>query len=110
MIDPAAAATDEPLGPGQYRYIATRAWWMASAFDAVFGAASRTAEVKWKEVRALGVDDIETWLEKGPVTHAWISQLLGRNPYSVRPVDLWWDSWATVLSNSLPSGSAIATA
>lgn len=30
MIDPAAAATDEPLGPGQYRYIATRAWWMAS--------------------------------------------------------------------------------
>jgi hypothetical protein len=30
MIDPAAAATDEPLGPDQYRYIATHAWWMAT--------------------------------------------------------------------------------
>ena len=28
MIDPAAVAVDEPLGPGQYRYAPTRAWWM----------------------------------------------------------------------------------
>ena len=28
MIDPAAVAVDEPLGPGQYRYVLTRAWWM----------------------------------------------------------------------------------
>ena len=27
MIDPAAVAVDEPLGPGQYRYVLTRAWW-----------------------------------------------------------------------------------
>jgi hypothetical protein len=30
MIDSAATATDEPLGPDQYLYIATRAWWMAT--------------------------------------------------------------------------------
>lgn len=27
MIDPAAVAVDEPLGPGQCRYVLTRAWW-----------------------------------------------------------------------------------
>ena len=27
VIDPAAVAVDEPLGPGQYRYVLTRAWW-----------------------------------------------------------------------------------
>ncbi len=27
MIDPAAMAADEPLGPGQYRCVLTRAWW-----------------------------------------------------------------------------------
>jgi hypothetical protein len=30
MTDPAAAATDEPLGPDQYLHIATHAWWMAT--------------------------------------------------------------------------------
>lgn len=30
MTDPAAASTDEPLGPDQCRYITTRAWWMAT--------------------------------------------------------------------------------
>ena len=57
-------------------------------------ATARTAEGKWKGVRALGVDDIEAWLESAPVTHAWISQVLGRNPYGLRPVDLWWNAWA----------------
>jgi len=27
MIDPAAVAVDDRLGPGQYRYVLTRAWW-----------------------------------------------------------------------------------
>ena len=56
-------------------------------------AQERTAEARWKEVRALAVDEIETWLENAPVTHAWISQVLGRNPYGLKPVDLWWNAW-----------------
>jgi hypothetical protein len=28
VIDPAAVAVDEPMGPGQCRYVLTRAWWM----------------------------------------------------------------------------------
>ena len=30
VFDPAAAAADEPLRPGQYRSVGTRAWWLAS--------------------------------------------------------------------------------
>jgi hypothetical protein len=28
VIDPAAVAVDEPVGPDQYRFVLTRAWWM----------------------------------------------------------------------------------
>jgi hypothetical protein len=34
MVDPAAIATVEPLGPDQYRYIATHAWWIANVGSA----------------------------------------------------------------------------
>ncbi|GAA4955819.1 hypothetical protein GCM10025331_51680 [Actinoplanes utahensis] len=54
----------------------------------------RTAEGVWKKVIALGVDDLETWLEVAPVTQAWLAQHLGSNPYGLRPVDLWWETWA----------------
>ena len=30
MIDPAAIASDEPIGPDQYWHVATHAWWMAN--------------------------------------------------------------------------------
>ena len=64
-------------------------------------ARERTAEGKWKEVRSFGVDDIETWLENAPVTHAWISHVLGRNPYGLRPVDLWWNAWSAATTTVL---------
>jgi hypothetical protein len=71
-------------------------------------AQENTAEGKWKEVRALGVDDIDTWLESAPVTHAWISQLLGRNPYGLRPVDLWWNAWSAATTPTLEPSVILA--
>jgi hypothetical protein len=64
-------------------------------------AAGRRAQGIWKDVWALGVDEIETWLEHAPITQAWISQVLGRNPYGLRPVDLWWDGWASATTPNL---------
>jgi hypothetical protein len=57
-------------------------------------ARDRTAEKRWAEVRAYGVDDIETWLETAPVTWAWISERLGLHPTGVRSAESWWDSWS----------------
>lgn len=57
-------------------------------------AAARRAEGKWKDVRAYGLDDVETWLETAPVTWAWFSELLNLDPYGLRSVDKWWRTWA----------------
>jgi predicted HicB family RNase H-like nuclease len=66
-------------------------------------ARDRTADGRWAEVRAYGLDDIETWLETAPVTHAWISEELGLGPYGLRAAESWWTSWS---SASTPSVSA----
>lgn len=57
-------------------------------------ATARRAEGKWKDVRAYGLDDVETWLETAPVTWAWFSELLNLDPYGLRSVDKWWRTWA----------------
>lgn len=57
-------------------------------------AAQRTAEGRWRSVKAYGLDDIETWLETAPVTWSWISEQLGLHPHGMRSAEAWWDSWA----------------
>jgi hypothetical protein len=63
--------------------------------DRASWARDRSAENRWAEVRAYGVDDIETWLETAPVTWAWISEQLGFHPMGLRSAEAWWDSWST---------------
>jgi hypothetical protein len=58
-------------------------------------AASRAGERRWKSVRAFGVDDIETWLEQAPVTHAWLSEHLGLSPHGLQPAESWWQTWSS---------------
>lgn len=48
----------------------------------------------WKDVRALGLDDIETWLEAAPITWAWLSEELELAPYGLRTGLTWWHNWA----------------
>jgi hypothetical protein len=52
----------------------------------------------WKDVRAYDVHDIETWLDQAPVSHAWISQQLGFEPYGIRAAESWWDAWSRATS------------
>ena len=73
----------------------------------------RTAEGRWAAVRAYGLDDIETWLESAPVTHAWISEELGIGPYGLRAAESWWTAWAsattpTVTADLILSGRTAA--
>jgi hypothetical protein len=57
-------------------------------------ASTRSADERWKRVRAIGLDDIEAWLETAPVTHAWISQLIGLHPFGMLPAETWWNDWS----------------
>jgi hypothetical protein len=88
----ATAPDDLPTNKCTYVEVILRPWTKRATW-----ARDRTKEGKWQEVRALGVDAIETWLETAPVTHAWISQLLGRNPYG-------WSQPVEATELRLPSG------
>lgn len=48
----------------------------------------------WRDVKALGLDDVETWLEAAPITWAWLSEELGLSPYGLRTGLTWWRDWA----------------
>jgi hypothetical protein len=71
-------------------------------------ANGKRADLRWKDVRAYGVDDVEGWLETAPVTHAWISELLGLGPYGYRAAESWWRDWAGATTPKLPSGLVTA--
>lgn len=71
-------------------------------------ATERSAERKWRSVQALGLDQIETWLEAAPVTWAWISELRGLGPHGLRPVDRWWDDWSSATRPALPPDLLLA--
>jgi len=57
-------------------------------------AKAKAKQKRWRAVRAYGVDDVETWLETAPVTHAWLSDLLGLGPHGLQAGESWWESWS----------------
>lgn len=57
-------------------------------------ASGKRSDKIWRDVRALGLDDIETWLEAAPITWAWLSEELGLSPYGLRTGLTWWRDWA----------------
>jgi len=58
-------------------------------------AGDRRGHDFWKDVRAYGLDKIETWLEDAPATWAWFSEKNGLTPYGVRTVSAWWEAWSS---------------
>ena len=71
-------------------------------------ATGKRGDGRWKDVRAYGVDDIEEWLETAPVTHSWISELLGLAPHGYRATESWWRIWTQATNPALPSGVVLA--
>lgn len=53
-------------------------------------------------------DDLETWLESAPVTHAWISEQLGLSPYGLQTADAWWSGWSNATNPALTPGIVLA--
>src|SRR5205814_6344760 len=66
-------------------------------------ATNRVKEGRWKNVRVLGLDEIDAWLEDAPVTHAWISELLGLHPFGMQTLDAWWKNWSTQTDPVMPT-------
>ena len=64
-------------------------------------ATGKRSDKVWRDVKALGLDDIETWLEAAPVTWAWLSEELGLSPYGLRTGLTWWRDWAAQTNPAL---------
>ena len=56
-------AVDEPLGPGEYRYVATHAWWMSTAYE--YSYLGENLLETW-----VPADETQMWLWRRDVTGA----------------------------------------
>lgn len=64
-------------------------------------AQGKRSDQVWRDVRALGLDDIEAWLEAAPISWAWLSEELGLSPYGLRTGVTWWRDWAAQTSPAM---------
>jgi hypothetical protein len=92
-----------PTSDSTYVAVSLRPWTKREEW-----ASARAAQGRWQSVRALGVDDIETWLEDAPVTHAWLSDRLGLNPHGLEPAESWWRRWSMATTPNLPTELVLA--
>jgi hypothetical protein len=86
-----------------YVAVSLRPWTKRSEW-----AKTKAAGGRWKEVRALGVDDVDTWLESAPATHAWLSELVGLKPHGLETPTQWWERWSQSTTPPFPSAAVVA--
>jgi hypothetical protein len=98
-------ATPDGTPTAEATYVATilRPWQKRAQW-----AKEKAAGGRWADVRAYGIDALETWLESAPVTSAWLADLLGLGPFGLRDADSWWRHWAGSTSPSMPPGLLLA--
>ena len=94
---------DSPTSEATYVALSLRPWlrreqWMKD----------RSAEGRWKQVRAYGLDDVDIWLEGAPVTKAWLAEQMGLHPHGYRAAEQWWNSWASQTEPNLPHALVLA--
>ncbi|MCY4671869.1 MAG: hypothetical protein OXC29_28275 [Rhodococcus sp.] len=83
--------TADPMGwdmaKSSYVQVSLRPWLKRGPW-----ATDRSAERQWREVRALGLDDIVAWLNEAPETELWLADLLNLHPSELtRGSKRWWE-------------------
>jgi hypothetical protein len=105
--DDYAKRTDTPDGTptteATYIAVSTRTW-----RDRTTWANGKRGEGCWRDVQALGVDDLDTWLRQAPVTHAWLSEKLGLQPHGVMTTQAWWKRFAHATDPALTARVILA--
>lgn len=86
-----------------YVAVSTRTW-----RDRVNWANGKRADGRWRDVQALGVDDLDTWLKSSPVTHAWLSEKLGLQPHGITTAQAWWERFAQATDPALTAKIVLA--
>lgn len=92
-----------PSGEATYVAVSLRPWTKRAEWTR-----EKPKDNRWGAVRAYGVDDVETWLDDAPVTHAWLAEQLGLEPYGLRAAEAWWQTWANSTSPAITPGLVLA--
>jgi hypothetical protein len=86
-----------------FLFVTSRRW---SGKDA--WVASKKADGKWKDVRAIDADDLEAWLESAPSVHLWFSHEIGTAPVAALDFDRWWRDWQAATNPALSARFMLA--
>lgn len=92
-----------PTSDAVYVAVSTRVWKTREDFVREANAVAR-----WREVRAYALDELHGWLDEAPVTHAWLSELIGLTPHGLKTAERWWEDWAGRTDPSLPPAVVLA--
>ena len=94
---------DSPTSEATYVALSLRPWLKREQW-----AKDRSAEGRWRQVLAYGLDDVDAWLEEASVTRAWLAEQIGLHPYGYRAAEQWWNSWASQTEPNLPHTLVLA--
>src|SRR5260221_1549320 len=89
---------DEDLSQLTYFAITARDWNEAAAW-----AEERTAEAKFKEVRAYDSNSLEHWLLDAPAVGLWLAEQIGKRIQGVADCDTYWRNLLGTLRKELPA-------
>jgi hypothetical protein len=71
-----------------YIFATTQTWSKKYEFET-----EKNKEAKWKEVRGVNADDLETWFSLAPAVHRWFAKLIGKRPENALDVEEAFDRW-----------------
>jgi hypothetical protein len=86
-----------PTADAVYVAVSTRVWQTRGDF-----VTQATNVGRWREVRAYALDELHGWLDEAPVTHAWLSELMGLTPHGLKTTARWWEDWSGRTDPALP--------
>jgi hypothetical protein len=92
-----------PTTAAVYVAVSTRVWKTRDKF-----IKAATAVGRWREVRAYALDELHGWLDEAPVTHAWLSELIGLTPHGLKTAERWWEDWSGRTDPALPAAVVLA--
>jgi hypothetical protein len=79
-------------------FVTSRLWSKKSTW-----VAGKKKERKWKDVKGLNADDLESWLAQCPSVHRWFSRLVGKRTDRLWDLEQAWDSLSNVTTIPLNS-------
>jgi len=73
-----------------YIFATTKTWAKKSEFED-----EKNREKKWKEVRGINSDDLETWLNLAPAVHRWFARKIGKRVVNSFDIEQAFEQWSS---------------